>query len=97
MSKTFKTGQGAEYIPHASIAYIYEHGDKENLMTASLSGAPNSTFNIEGNDIDRDGLQVNLGVSGKISDNTQFNIAYSGELAESGGYNSLSATLRVHW
>jgi len=97
LSKTFKTSKGSEYIPAASIAYVHESGDDENLMTAAFSAAPATTFVIEGHDIDRDRLQLGLGITGRINDTTQFNIGYDGEFAGSDDYHSLSATLRMRW
>jgi len=97
LSKSFKTDKGAEYVPSAYAAYVHEHGDEDNLMKAAFSAAPTTTFSVEGNDMDRDRLQLGFGLMAKINDNAQINFGYNGEFAGSDDYNSLNATLRVRW
>jgi len=80
-----------------NIAYVHEHGDEDNLMKAAFSAAPTNTFVIEGNDMDRDRLQLGFGITGRITDNSSFNFGYQGEFAGSDDYHSLNATVRVRW
>jgi len=95
LSKSFKTDKGTEYVPSMNITYVHEHGDEDNLMKAAFSTAPTTTFSVEGNDMDRDRLQLGFGLTAKINDNAQINFGYDGEFAGSDDYHSLNATLRV--
>lgn len=97
LDKVFKTAKGAQYMPSASLAYVHEHGEENNLMKAAFSAAPATSFRVEGNKQDRDRLQLDLGLTASINSRTQIDVSYVGEFANSDDYHSLNATVRVQW
>ena len=79
--------------PVASIAYLHEHMDSVTEVDARFNGVPSSSFVVEGPDLDRDRLQLSLGISGELTSSTRLVLGYYGEFAESHQNNALSATL----
>ncbi|HIM39854.1 MAG TPA: autotransporter domain-containing protein [Methylophaga aminisulfidivorans] len=79
--------------PVASIAYVHEHMDSVTEVDARFNGVPSSSFVVEGPDLDRDRLQLGLGISGELTSSTRLVLGYYGEFAESHQNNAFSATL----
>ncbi|EGL54906.1 outermembrane transporter [Methylophaga aminisulfidivorans MP] len=79
--------------PVASIAYVHEHMDSVTEVDARFNGLPSSSFVVEGPDLDRDRLQLGLGISGELTSSTRLVLGYYGEFAESHQNNAFSATL----
>ena len=79
--------------PVASIAYVHEHMDSVTEVDARFNGVPSSSFVVEGPDLDRDRLQLSLGISGELTSSTRLVLGYYGEFAESHQNNAFSATL----
>ncbi len=81
--------------PVASIAYLHEHMDSVTEVDARFNGVPSSSFVVEGPDLDRDRLQLSLGISGELTTSTRLVLGYYGEFADSHQNNALSATLDI--
>jgi outer membrane autotransporter protein len=79
--------------PVASIAYVHEHMDSVTEVDARFNGVPSASFVVEGPDLDRDRLQLGLGISGELTSSTRLVLGYCGEFAESHHNNAFSATL----
>jgi fibronectin-binding autotransporter adhesin len=81
--------------PVASIAYLHEHMNSVTEVDARFNGVPSSSFVVEGPDLDRDRLQLGLGISGELTSSTRLVLGYYGEFAESHQNNALSARLDI--
>ncbi len=97
LSHDITTGNGIQVTPSASVAYVREMMDSVSRLEAAFTAVPTSTFRIDGSDLDRDRVQVGLGVTGQLNERTTLNIAYNGELADSDDNHSFSATIRLVW
>lgn len=81
--------------PVASIAYVHEHMESVTEVDAGFNSVPSSNFVVEGPDLDRDRLQLGLGITGEFTSSTRLVLGYYGEFAESHQNNALSATLNI--
>ena len=97
LSKDIKTKHNKTITPSAMIAYVHEHLDSTSRLEAGFSAVPTSTFRIDGSDLDRDRLQLGVGVSGQLNENTTLNVGYNGELAGSDDHHSFAATVNFVW
>ncbi len=66
-------------------------------LDAGFAALPSSTFRVDGSALDRDRLQLGLGVTGQLNENTTLNVAYIGELAGSDDNHQFAATVRFVW
>lgn len=97
LSRDIKANNNKTITPAASIAYVREHMDSVSRMEAAFTAVPTSTFRINGSDLDRDRLQVGLGLTGQLNENTTLNVGYNGELAGSDDHHSFAATVNFVW
>ncbi len=97
LSHDITIGQGTRVTPTASVAYVREMMDNVSRTEAAFTAVPTSTFRIDGSDLDRDRVQLSLGVTGQLNERTTLNVAYNGELADSDDNHSFSATIRLVW
>lgn len=81
--------------PVASIAYVHEHMDSVSRLDANFKNVSGSNFSIDGPELDRDRLQLALGVTGQLTSSTSVVLGYYGEFADSHQNNALTATLDV--
>ncbi|HEC75508.1 MAG TPA: hypothetical protein ENI26_14260 [Methylophaga aminisulfidivorans] len=54
-----------------------------------------SNFSIDGPELNKDRLQLALGITGQLTGSTSLNVGYTGEFADSHQNNAFSATLDV--
>ncbi|MFH1983294.1 MAG: autotransporter domain-containing protein [Pseudomonadota bacterium] len=97
LSRDFTIQEDRRLTPSAMIAYVHEYLDTVSRMDAGFSAAPGSTFRVEGPELDRDRLQLGLGVAGQLSENATLNVGYNGELAGSDDSHSFAATVKFGW
>lgn len=97
LSHDITTQKGTRITPSASIAYVREMMDNVSRMEAGFSAVPTTTFQINGTELDRDRLQIGLGVTGQLNENTTLNVAYNGEFAGSDDNHNFSATVHYTW
>lgn len=71
--------------------------DNVSRLDAGFAVVPTTTFQVDGSELDRDRVQVGLGVMGQINETTTLNIGYNGEFAGSDDHHSFSATVRFVW
>jgi outer membrane autotransporter protein len=71
--------------------------DNVSRLDAAFTAVPTTTFQVDGSALDRDRLQVGLGVTGQINERTTLNIGYNGEIAGSDDNHSFAATVRFVW
>ncbi|WEJ62439.1 autotransporter family protein [Thiomicrorhabdus lithotrophica] len=97
LSRDIQTKNNKTITPAASIAYVREHLDNVSQLEAGFTTVPTSTFKVDGSDLDQNRLQVGLGVTGQLNENTTLNVGYNGELASSDEYHSFAATVKIVW
>lgn len=97
LSRDIKTKNNNTLTPSAMIAYVREHLDNVSRLEAGFSSVPTSTFRIDGSDLDRDRLQVGLGLTGQLNENTTLNVGYNGELSGSDDHHAFAATVKFVW
>lgn len=81
--------------PVASIAYVHEHMDSVSTLNANFKNVSGSNFSIDGPELNKDRLQLALGITGHLTGSTSLNVGYTGEFADSHQNNAFSATLDV--
>jgi len=96
-SHAITTQQGTRITPSVNLAYVREHMDNVSSMEVGFTAVPTSTFRIDGPDLDRNRVQVGLGIAGQLNDSTTLNMAYNGELAGSDDNHNFAATVRFVW
>jgi len=97
LSHTIETTNETTITPSIAIAYVREHLDNVSRVQSGFSAAPNTTFLIDGPDLDRNRLALNAGITASFSENSHLNIGYSGEIAGSDDHHAVSATFRYEW
>ena len=97
LSGDIKTQNGMRFTPSAYVAYVREYLDNVSRVNAGFATVPTSTFQIDGSDLDRNRVQVGLGISGQLNERTTINVSYNGELAGSDDHHSFAATVRFVW
>ncbi|MCH8327255.1 MAG: autotransporter outer membrane beta-barrel domain-containing protein, partial [Candidatus Marinimicrobia bacterium] len=97
LSRTVDTQDDRQVTPYMDVAYVHEHLDSVSRMEAGFAALPASTFFIDGSELDRDRLQVGLGITGQLNERTSLNVAYTGEFAGSNDNHGFSAKLEFSW
>ncbi len=97
LSHDITTQKGTRITPSASIVYVREMMDNVSRMEAGFSAVPTTTYQINGTELDRDRLQIGLGVTGQLNERTTLNVAYNGEFARSDDNHNFSATVHYTW
>ncbi|MDO6514573.1 autotransporter domain-containing protein [Neptuniibacter sp. 2_MG-2023] len=97
LSREIQTKNNETITPAASIAYVHEHLDSQSQLEAGFTAVPTSTFKVDGSDLDKNRLQIGLGVTSQLNRNTTLNVGYNGELASSDKYHSFAATVKFVW
>jgi len=97
ISHTLKTNQGRQLTPNARVAYIREHLDTVSRIDAGFTNAPDATFTVDGPDLDRNRVALNIGVMIELNERSQFHLAYDAEIADSDDYHALSAAFQYRW
>nr|WP_320167109.1 autotransporter domain-containing protein [uncultured Methylophaga sp.] len=83
--------------PVASVAYVHEHMDSVSQLDASFIGVPTGRFVVDGPDLDKDRLQLDLGLSGQLTEQTSLTVGYTGEFASTHQNNALTATVNMNF
>lgn len=81
--------------PVVSIAYVHEHMDSLSQLDASFNSVPAASFVIDSPDLDKNRLQLELGLSGQLSEKTRLTVGYYGEYASSHQNNAFTATVNM--
>ena len=97
LSHAITNADGSQLTPYAYGGYVREHLDDTSTLTAGFSAVPTSTFTVSGVERDRNRAEVGAGLTGKLNDNTTFNIGYDGDIAGSDDHHSFSAAVKVVW
>ncbi|MEJ2463963.1 MAG: autotransporter domain-containing protein, partial [Candidatus Thiodiazotropha sp.] len=92
-----KTESGRTLDWDVSLAWARELKDTASTLTAGLDGASSATFNIDGPELERNRVQLGIGLTTDISQTTTLRIGYDGELASSHQSHIANATLSMTW
>lgn len=78
--KDFATGQGMRWRPEARVAMTYDLvSDKENAVVGLTNG---SSYFVEGERLDRFGIEAGLGLTVDVNDNVEAAVGYEGYFRE---------------
>ncbi|HET8790608.1 MAG TPA: autotransporter outer membrane beta-barrel domain-containing protein, partial [Modicisalibacter sp.] len=95
--KTFATPGGVRITPMIETAYVREHLDSQNVISAGFANASDATFRIAGPDLDRNRIQLGASLGVWFSERSSLGIGYQAEFADSDDWHSLAATFRMRW
>lgn len=80
IGKDFATDQGMRWRPEARVAMTYDLvSDKENAVVGLLNG---SSYFVEGERLDRFGIEAGLGLTVDVNDNLEAVVGYEGRFRE---------------
>lgn len=94
---TIETKKGWQVKSSARIAYVREHMDNVSRMITGFFNTPGATFSIEGPELNRNRVALNIGVMVKLNRRSQFYLGYDAEMADSDNHHAFSATYRYGW
>lgn len=94
LSGDIETNHHKTITPVASIAYVHEHLDRVSQLQAGFTTVPTSNFRVDGSHLNRDRLQVGLGLAGQLNESTTLNVGYNGELSGTDDHHSFTATIK---
>ena len=80
-----------------SVAWAHEFKDTASTLNAGFEGAPSTTSSVDGPALDRNRIQLGVGLSTAIGKSTTLRLGYDGELAGSDQSHSASANFRIAW
>lgn len=80
VGKDFATDQGMRWRPEARVAMTYDLvSDKENAVVGLTNG---SSYFVEGERLDRFGIEAGLGLTVDVNDNVEAAVGYEGRFRE---------------
>ena len=80
VGKDFETCKGTHWRPEARLAMTYDiTSDKENAVVGLLNG---SSYFVEGERLDRFGIEAGLGLTVDVNDNVEAAVGYEGRFRE---------------
>jgi len=97
ISHSLETAQGWQLRPSARIAYVHELLDNVSRVDAGFTGVAGATFAVDGPQLDRDRMVVNIGLMAALSEGTQLDFGYDAEIAGSDDHHVLSVTFHSSW
>jgi len=92
-----KTENGRTLDWDVSLAWAHEFKDTTSTLKAGFEGAPSTTFSVDGPELDRNRVQLGIGLTTDLSQATSLRLGYNDELAGSDQSHSASANFRVAW
>ncbi|MDC0598323.1 autotransporter domain-containing protein [Gammaproteobacteria bacterium] len=96
LQDNLSTRSGKRLTPFVDIAYVR---DDSNIfqLDAGFAAAPNTTFRVEGTELDKSRARLGFGLIGNLSERTIINLGYQGEFAGSDNRHNVAAALRFIW
>ena len=92
-SRPIRDGNGAAWVPQASLAWLHDYS-KNQVLSASYIGAPDSSFSIEGQPVQRNGALAGLGISYRSKGGLTSMLEYIGEFRDQFRAHTLAGELR---
>jgi outer membrane autotransporter protein len=81
LARAFTSGTDT-FVPELRVAWKYDFGLDDQVITAAFAGSPNTTFSVAGQDIDRNGIVLGAGISFMQKGGFSARLRYEGELRE---------------
>jgi outer membrane autotransporter protein len=81
LSRSITDGNGASWIPQASLAWLHDYS-KQQVINASYVDAPDSSFSIDGQAIQRNGALLGFGISYRTKGGMTSSLQYNGEFRD---------------
>jgi len=95
-SRPTQDGNGASWIPQASLAWLHDYS-KNQVINASYVDAPDSSFSIDGQPIQRNGALVGLGLSYRTKSGITSTFQYNGEFRDKFHAHGLAGEFRFEF
>jgi outer membrane autotransporter protein len=95
-SRPIQDGNGASWIPQASLAWLHDYS-KDQVINASYVDAPDSSFSIDGQPIQRNGALVGLGLSYRTKSGITSTFQYNGEFRDKFHAHGLAGEFRFEF
>jgi len=95
-SRPIQDGNGASWIPQASLAWLHDYS-KNQVINASYVDAPDSSFSIDGQPIQRNGALVGLGLSYRAKSGITSTLQYNGEFRDKFHAHGLAGEFRFEF
>ncbi len=92
LSKAFEVGSTV-VKPEARVAMTYDFVDADNDSFVTLANG--ASYNVEGETLDKFGVEVGVGVMAEVNDNLEFSFVYDG--AFRGDYKNHSALINAKY
>lgn len=97
LDRKVMNSKGLPLIPYLDVIYVHEFLDTINTMESAFIVGSAQKFNISGAELDRNRVRISAGIIEQLSENTQLQVAYNGEIASSDEYHGFQLTLRFAW
>jgi outer membrane autotransporter protein len=91
--RPIEDGNGALWVPQASLAWLHDYS-KNQVINASYTGAPDSSFSIDGQPVQRNGALVGLGLSYRSKGGYITTFQYTGEFRDGFSAHGLAGEFR---
>jgi len=95
-SRPIQDGNGASWIPQASLAWLHDYS-KNQVINASYVDAPDSSFSIDGQPIQRNGALAGLGLSYRTKSGITSTLQYNGEFRDKFHAHGLAGEFRFEF
>lgn len=92
----YTTTAGREFDWDLEAAWAHEFQNRGASLTAGFEGAT-TIFTVDGPDLDRNRMQLGLGLHTALDDQRLLRLGYVGEIAGSDNRHALSASYRMTW
>ena len=80
VNKDFALENGMNIRPEARFAVTYDLMDADNSSFVTLANG--AAYNVEGESLDRFGMEFGAGVTAEVNDNVEFSLGYEGKFRE---------------
>ena len=96
LSRPIQDGNGATWVPQASLAWLHDFS-KNQVLNASYAGAPDSSFSIDGQPIQRNGALLGFGVNYRSKGGLTSTFQYTGEFRDQFRAHTLAGEFRFEF
>jgi outer membrane autotransporter protein len=81
VSRVFQKANG-QLTAGASVAWLHDFDIDDRVITTSYTGAPASSFSLPGQDVERNGVTLGLGVGFETRKGVSTSLNYNGEFRD---------------
>jgi outer membrane autotransporter protein len=84
-------------IPEVSVAWNYDFDIDDRTITTAFAGAPNNSFSIEGQGVEKNGFTIGTGITLMNKRGLTTSVKYNGEFREGYGAHGIIGELRYEF